>query len=272
MDGLTSPTEDTGATGPTVPTGVDDVTATGPTGVTGVDDTGATGPTGATGVDDVTATGPTGVDDTGATGPTGVDDTGATGPTGVDDGATGPTGVTGVDDGATGPTGVDDTGATGPTGPTGVDEGATGPTITDPFYPLFPIPIGPTGPSGPTGPVYIATIDQLVTQQSLALAQETADRASLLPLTNPASYGFTPALQAWASSGFPPLGTLVSLSFNPPSPSCSDGTTRTMYDYVSYLLGKDLGAATVALDTQFLGITIAYVLQGNTLRLCASRD
>jgi hypothetical protein len=160
-------------------------------------------------------------------------------------------------------------GATGPTGPTGVEEeivvDATGPTGSYPYPYPFP------SATGPTGPVYIATIDQLVTQQSLALAQEATDRASLLPLTNPGSYNFTPALQAWASDGFPALGALVTITLTPPSP-CSDGTTRTMYEYVSYLLGKDLGAATVALDVQFLGITIAYVLQANTLRICASRD
>ena len=126
-------------------------------------------------------------------------------------------------------------------------------------------------PTGPTGPSYIATIDQLVTQHSLALVQEATDRAALLPLTNPGSFAFIPGLQAWASDGFPALGALVTITLNPPSP-CSDGTTRTVYQYVSYLLGKDLGAATVALDAQFLGITIAYVLQANTLRICASRD
>ena len=132
-------------------------------------------------------------------------------------------------------------------------------------------PIGATGVTGLTGHTYIATIDQLVTQQSVALQQEATDRTALLPLTNPGSYGFTPALQAWASAGFPALWALVTITLNPPSP-CSDGTTRTMYEYVSYLLGKDLGAATVALDAKFLGITIAYVLQSNTLRICASRD
>jgi hypothetical protein len=168
------------------------------------------------------------------------------------DGPSGPTGPTGP----TGPSGDDTTSATGPTGPTG----STGPSGI-----VFPTS------TGPTGPVYIATIDQLVTQHSLALAQEATDRAALLPLTNPGSFAFTPALQAWASDGFPALGALVTITLNPPSP-CSDGTTRTVYEYVSYLLGKDLGAATVALDAQFLGITIAYVLQANTLRICASRD
>jgi len=157
---------------------------------------------------------------------------------------------------ATGPTGVDGATATGPTGPS--------------EYPYLMIPSA-TGPTGPTGPVYIATIDQLVTQQSLALQQEATDRAALLPLTNPGSYGFTPALQAWASAGFPALGALITITLNPPSP-CSDGTTRTSCDYVSYLIGKDLGVATVDLDSKFLGITISYVLQGTTLQLCATRD
>lgn len=167
------------------------------------------------------------------------------------DGPSGPTGPTGPSGDVT----TSATGLTGSTGPTGVE----GSVVTA------------TGPTGPTGPVYIATIDQLVTQHSLALAQEATDRAALLPLTNPGSFAFTPALQAWASDGFPALGALVTITLTPPSP-CSDGTTRTVYEYVSYLLGKDLGAATVALDAQFLGITIAYVLQANTLRICASRD
>lgn len=157
-------------------------------------------------------------------------------------------------------------GPTGPTGATGVTglTGATGATSATGLT-------GVTGPTGATGHTYIATIDQLVTQQSVAVQQEATDRDVLLPLTNPESYNFTPGLQAWASAGFPALWALVTITLNPPSP-CSDGTTRTMYEYVSYLLGKDLGAATVALDTKFLGITIAYVLQANTLRICASRD
>jgi hypothetical protein len=169
--------------------------------------------------------------------------------------------------GPTGPTG-DTTSATGPTGPTGVDEVVVSATGPSPYpFPMIPVPSA----TGPTGPSYIATIDQLVTQHSLALQQETTDRAALRPLTSPTSYGYTSALQAWASDGFPALGTLVTITLNPPSP-CSDGTTRTVYEYVSYLIGKDLGAATVSLDAQFLGITIAYVLQANTLRICASRD
>ena len=156
---------------------------------------------------------------------------------------------------------MDATGPSGPTGPTGPEP--------EP-YPMM----SATGPTGPTGPFYIATIDQLVSQQSVALAQETADRAALLPLTNPGSHNFNPALQAWASAGFPAAYPVVSLTLTPPSP-CSDGTTRTsVYDYVSYLTGgtTDVASATQALNAKVLGFTFGYIVSGNTLHLCVNRD
>jgi len=152
-------------------------------------------------------------------------------------------------------------------GPTG-DIAATGPTGPSeyPSYSMIP------SATGPTGPVYIATIDQLVTQQSLALQQETTDRTALLPLTNPGSYNFTPALQQWASAGFPAGYPVVSVTLSPPSP-CSDGTTRTMYEYVSYLNGGiDVAAATQSLNTKVLGFTFGYIVSGTTLQLCVNRD
>jgi hypothetical protein len=123
-----------------------------------------------------------------------------------------------------------------------------------------------------SGPVYLFTIDQLISQQSLALAQETTDRAALLPLTNPESHNFTPALQQWAAAGFPAGFPVVCVSLTPPSP-CSDGTIRTLYEYVSYLLGgTDVATATIALNTKVLGVTFGYILYGNTLKLCVNRD
>ena len=274
--------------------------ATGPTGPTGdivvvdVDETGPTGPTGVVVAEETGSAGPTGVvvaEETGSTGPTGVvvaEETGPTGPTGVVvaelESATGPTGPAGdvvvvaEDTGSTGPTGVvvvtEETGSTGPTGPTGVvvteDTGSAGPTGPTGVV----VVAGPTGPTGPTGPVYLFTIDQLVTQKSVALAQETTDRASLLPLTNPESHNFTPALQQWASAGFPAGYPVVSLTLTPPSP-CSDGTTRTsVYEYVSYLTGgtTDVAGATIALNAKVLGFTFGYIVSGNTLHLCVNRD
>ena len=210
----------------------------GPTG-----DTGATGDTGITG--DTGLTGPTG--DTGSSGPTGTTgDTGSSGPTG-DTGSSGPTGTTG-DTGATGPTGV--TGTTGPTGTTGAT-GMTGLT-------------GLTGSTGPTGPTYLLTLEELQASQAGLIEQETTDLGTLGALIYPNMGVMNPTFQTWASIGYPPLYTLLSMALLHPSP-CSDGVTRDMYDYCSWLMGVDLGTEVVKFDSNFLNIETSYGFRGNTL-------
>jgi len=235
---MSGPTGDTGATGVTG--------ATGETGATGI--SGETGPTGWTG--DTGATGPTGM--TGDTGATGV--TGDTGPTGMT-GDTGPTGMTG-DTGATGATG-----ATGPTGSSG-DTGATGPTGSSGAT-------GDTGPTGATGPLY--TIQELQNSQVGKIQQETTDTATLSAILYPNIGVLNPTFQTWASLGYPPLYTLLTMPLLHPSP-CSDGVTRDMYDYCSWLLGVDLGAQVTQFDSYFGGISMSYGFLGNTLIIYMSAD
>jgi len=217
---------------------------TGPTGETGTTgDTGATGDTGFTG-----STGPTGeTGSTGSTGPTG--ETGSTGPTGAT-GTTGSSGTT-ADTGATGftgPTGT--TGTTGPTGATGTT-GATGMT-------------GMTGSTGPTGPTYLLTLEELQASQAGLIEQETTDLSTLGALIYPNMGVMNPTFQTWASIGYPPLYTLLSMALLHPSP-CSDGVTRDMYDYCSWLMGVDLGAEVTKFDSNFLDIETSYGFRGNTL-------
>lgn len=229
--------DDTGFTGATGPTGV-----TEETGVTGV--TGVTGPTGVTGVTGVT--GETG--ETGETGSTGV--TGETGATGVT-GETGPTGVTGV-------TGV--TGETGPTGVTG-DTGSTGVTG------MYPYPPGPTGPVGPT---YIMTLEQLVQYHNTTLESETTDKASMDFIIHPATSGVQQNLIQWASAGFPVNYQVLSVALIRPSP-CSDGVSRDMLQYISFLTGSDIMTLTTNFGSHFLGIYFSYSISGNVVNLHASK-
>jgi len=224
---MSGPSGDTGMTGPT-----------GETGTTG--DTGATGDTGFTG-----STGPTG--QTGSTGPTG--ETGSTGPTGAT-GTTGSSGTT-ADTGATGftgPTGT--TGTTGPTGATGTT-GATGMT-------------GMTGSTGPTGPTYLLTLAELQASQAGLIEQETTDLNTLGALIYPNMGVMNPTFQTWASIGYPPLYTLLSMALLHPSP-CSDGVTRDMYDYCSWLMGVSLSTQVETFDANFLNIETSYGFRGNTL-------
>ena len=191
---------------------------------------------------------------TGATGPTGV--TGETGVTGV----TGPTGVTG-DTGPTGVTGL--TGVTGETGPTGVT-GETGPTGLTGMYPY------PTGPTGPTSPTYIMTLEQLVHYHNTTLESETTDKASMDFIINPATSGVQQNLIQWASAGFPVNYQVLSVALIRPSP-CSDGVSRDMHPYISFLTGSDIMSLTTNFGSHFLGIYFSYSIVGNIVNLHASK-
>jgi hypothetical protein len=161
-------------------------------------------------------------------------DTGATGPTGV-------TGVTGTT-GATGPTG--DTGETGITGMTGMT--------------------GLTGATGPTGPTYLLTLAELQASQAGLIQQQNTDLNTLGALIYPNMGIMNPTFQAWASAGYPPLCVLLSMALLHPSP-CSDGVTRDMYDYCSWLMGVDLGIQVETFENNFQDIEMSYGFAGNTL-------
>lgn len=147
-----------------------------------------------------------------------------------------------------------DTGATGETGVTGV----TGDTGLYPF------------PPGPTGPTYIMTLDELVQYHDTTLESETTDRASMDFIVKPSTSGIQQNLIQWASAGFPSNYQVLSVSLIRPSP-CSDGVSRDMLSYISYLTGSDIMALTTAFQANFLGIYFSYSVTGNIVNLHASK-
>lgn len=117
-------------------------------------------------------------------------------------------------------------------------------------------------------PEYIETMDNLL--QSLEnVSQETTDAIALNPLSHPTAFIFP--LRLWASVGFPLEGNLFLITLNSPSP-CPDGTPRTLYDYISYLIEADLNATITGINTTLSGITVSYILSKNTIQIVASKS
>lgn len=188
----------------------------------------------------------------------------STGPTGTNEVVenTGPTGtvepVEVVE--STGPTGTENTGPTGPTGtentgPTGVEStGPTGPVFTEP---------------GP--PPMLIDIAELLSSHAGIKQQEITDRSTLSVLLNPSRDSIRTSMFQWAELGFPPIYILQQLTVTPPA-VCSDGVSRSLYDYVTYLLGQDMGAINASIQALCVGVLISYSFQGNTVRIHVSRS
>ena len=121
-----------------------------------------------------------------------------------------------------------------------------------------------------SGPTYVMTMEQLLASHANIVQQENADKSRLSPLITPDTNSLTPAFMNWTSQGFPNIYILFSIQLAPPT-VCADGVVRNVYDYVSYLLGKDLSAQIQQFDTNFLDMTMSYTISGNIVNVHVSR-
>ena len=147
---------------------------------------------------------------------------------------------------STGPTGY--TGYTGPTGDTG-DTGDTRDTgITGPF----PAPAPAPSP-------YIITLDDLISTVNTISEKEAQDKQALSILVTPDSNTITNNLFQWAKLGFPAVYPILSISINVPA-KCSDGETRGLYDYMTYVLGHPISDDVPLLQAKLPGMKLSYSL------------
>lgn len=141
---------------------------------------------------------------------------------------------------------------------------------------------GPTGsmeqmyamfPSAATGTALaplVVDIAELLASHGAVQTQEAADRQTLSVLLNESRDTLRPQMFAWAATGFPPVYIVQQFTVTPPM-VCSDGVTRTIYDYVVYLLGQDMGVTIAAIQALCNGVEISYSFAGNTLRIHVSK-
>lgn len=124
--------------------------------------------------------------------------------------------------------------------------------------------------TGTAPPPLVIDIEELLNSREAVLAKEATDRATLLPLLNETREILRPQMFAWAALGFPPIYVVQQFTVSPPA-VCSDGVTRTVYDYVVHLLGQDMGPTIAAIQALCVGVQISYSFSGNTLRIHVSK-
>lgn len=128
-------------------------------------------------------------------------------------------------------------------------------------------PAGPLPPE-PTPPAPLSIADILASSELLE-QKETADKATLDSIGMLTLDELRSRLVVWGRIGFPNAHGIHSVTITPPS-VCSDGTTRSLDDYILFCSGKTLTEhvavlqAKVASDIQVgfanLGGSIAIVV------------
>ena len=129
-----------------------------------------------------------------------------------------------------------------------------------------------TGPPQATGtPITtIASLDELLSSHAALGAQEKADTALLQDLVSINREKIRTSLFAWASNGFPNIYVILSIQLQVP-PTCSDGVSRTCYQYIEWLTKSKLPTLISGIQSRMTDIEVSYTITGSTFRLHASR-
>jgi hypothetical protein len=145
--------------------------------------------------------------------------------------------------------------------------GDTGPTGSIDFAALGIMHLAPSPESVVVEAPRIATIDELTASLEAVVAKENQDKAILSVLIKAPRETLRGALFQWAAAGFPLSYIVKSFTIVPP-PTCSDGVTRDIYQYINYCLGVDLGDLMVTLQSKAIGIAFNYsIVDFNVLNL-----
>ena len=119
---------------------------------------------------------------------------------------------------------------------------------------------------------YIITMDDLLENQRTARHQEDIDRNGLQPFVNPTvpPADFAAPLSRWADSGFQSPFTIFAVQFTVPS-VCSDGVSRSPYDYICFLLGQNVISQVESFQSSFQGIKVSCLISDTTLSIRVSK-
>lgn len=114
-------------------------------------------------------------------------------------------------------------------------------------------------------------IAELLASHSVIKQQEDTDRSILAVLLNPSRDSIRASMFRWAELGFPAIYIIQELTVTPPT-VCSDGVSRSLYEYITYLLGRDMSSINASIQALCVGVSISYSFQGNTVRIHVSRN
>ncbi len=145
-----------------------------------------------------------------------------------------------------------------------MSSGATGPNFN--IRSMFP-----SATSGPTPAPIVIDITELLASYGGVQTKEGEDRSALKVLLNETRDTLRPAMFTWAAAGFPAIYVLQEFTLTPPA-VCSDGVTRSITQYVPYLLGQDMGKTIADIQSLCMGVIISYSFSGNTLRIHVSKS
>jgi hypothetical protein len=119
--------------------------------------------------------------------------------------------------------------------------------------------IDPTHPDyvAPPPPPDVLSLADLLTDQSIVVSKEQADKALLETIWTQTVSNFRPKLVEWVLKGRPSAFPILSLDIQPPS-RCSDGEVRNLPDYIQFCSGKSIVEHVALLQAKLPDIQVSF--------------
>lgn len=116
----------------------------------------------------------------------------------------------------------------------------------------------------PAPPVFLFTLNDLLSEHDLLLKKEAEDRALVDTIEFPDTTNLKSKLIEWATAGFPDSFPIFSITVNPPG-TCSDGVSRSLFDYVQFVSGVSIAEKMARLTAKLQGMYVLCSYSGNTI-------
>lgn len=110
----------------------------------------------------------------------------------------------------------------------------------------------------------------ILSATEVVLRKEAYDRAVLETINQITFETLKTNLIQWATVGFPNAHPIHVMPIFPPS-VCSDGVTRTLGDYVTFLMGKPIGELIAGLQDRCPDFVISYATSGADVVLVVTK-
>jgi hypothetical protein len=119
--------------------------------------------------------------------------------------------------------------------------------------------IDPTHPDyvSPPPPPDVLTLSDLLSDQSVVVAKEQADKTLLETIGTQSVSNLRPKLVEWVLKGRPDAFPILSLDIHPPS-VCSDGLPRSLPDYIEFCSGKTIVDHVALLQAKLPDIHVSF--------------
>ena len=110
----------------------------------------------------------------------------------------------------------------------------------------------------------------ILSATQVAVQKETYDRAILDTLNQITFEALKTNLIQWATLGFPNAHPIHVMPITPPA-VCSDGISRTLPDYVTFLMGKPIGELIEGLQARCPDFVISYATSGPEILIVVTK-